>query len=157
MAGTLLERDEDLRVLDGALDLVARGQGGAVVVEGPPGIGKSGLLRAAAERAPRRGARVLTARCGELERDFAHGVVRQLFERLLLAAEPEEREALLAGPAASAAATLGVHTGTSAPPADPGADPAFAVLHGLYWLTANLVEERPAVLCVDDAQWADGA
>ena len=38
-----------------------------------------------------------------------------------------------------------------------GGDPAFAVLHGLFWLTANLVEDRPAVLCVDDLQWADGA
>jgi hypothetical protein len=31
----------------------------------------------------------------------------------------------------------------------------FAVLHALYWLAAGLAEERPLLLCVDDAQWAD--
>ena len=36
-------------------------------------------------------------------------------------------------------------------------DPSFAVLHGLYWLCANLAVERPLALVVDDAHWADGA
>jgi DNA-binding CsgD family transcriptional regulator len=36
-------------------------------------------------------------------------------------------------------------------------DPSFAVLHGLYWLCANLAAERPVALMVDDAHWADGA
>ena len=34
-------------------------------------------------------------------------------------------------------------------------DPSFAVLHGLYWLCANLAAERPLVVTVDDAHWAD--
>jgi DNA-binding NarL/FixJ family response regulator len=29
-------------------------------------------------------------------------------------------------------------------------------LHGLYWLTANLAAQRPLVLALDDAHWADG-
>ena len=29
------------------------------------------------------------------------------------------------------------------------------MLHGLYWLMANLAAERPAMLLVDDAQWVD--
>jgi DNA-binding CsgD family transcriptional regulator len=36
-------------------------------------------------------------------------------------------------------------------------DPSFAVLHGLYWLCANLAAERPLALVVDDAHWTDGA
>ena len=40
--------------------------------------------------------------------------------------------------------------------AAPGAaDARFAVLHGLYWLVANLAAERPLLLLVDDAQWVD--
>ena len=31
----------------------------------------------------------------------------------------------------------------------------YAVIHGLYWLTANLAAERPLLLLVDDLQWAD--
>src|SRR5918998_1646545 len=34
-------------------------------------------------------------------------------------------------------------------------DAAFAVLHGLYWLCANLAARRPLVLAVDDAHWGD--
>jgi hypothetical protein len=40
---------------------------------------------------------VLTARGGELEGEFAFGVVRQLFEAPLAAATPELRADLLAG------------------------------------------------------------
>ena len=36
-------------------------------------------------------------------------------------------------------------------------DPSFAVLHGLYWLCANLTVQHPLALVVDDAHWADGA
>ena len=38
-----------------------------------------------------------------------------------------------------------------------GPEGAFAVLHGLYRLTANLARRRPLALLVDDAHWADGA
>ena len=31
------------------------------------------------------------------------------------------------------------------------------MLHGLYWLTANLAAERPLVIAIDDAHWADSA
>ena len=48
-----------------------------------------------------------------------------------------------------------------APPADAppssGVDPSFAILHGLYWLCANLAAVSPLCLVVDDAHWADAA
>lgn len=31
----------------------------------------------------------------------------------------------------------------------------FAVLHGLYWLVANMAADRPVLIAVDDAHWAD--
>jgi DNA-binding CsgD family transcriptional regulator/tetratricopeptide (TPR) repeat protein len=34
-------------------------------------------------------------------------------------------------------------------------DFAYSVLHGLYWLTANLSESAPLVIAIDDVQWAD--
>ena len=33
--------------------------------------------------------------------------------------------------------------------------PSAGLLHGLYWLVANLAEETPVAVVVDDAQWAD--
>jgi predicted ATPase len=36
-------------------------------------------------------------------------------------------------------------------------DAGFGALHGLYWLTAELAQEAPLVLLVDDAHWADPA
>lgn len=34
-------------------------------------------------------------------------------------------------------------------------DPSFAMLHGLYWLAANLALRRPTLITVDDLHWAD--
>src|SRR5262249_34134158 len=36
-------------------------------------------------------------------------------------------------------------------------DPSFAILHGLYWLCANLGRRSPLLLCIDDVHWADQA
>ena len=43
----LIERDADLGVLSDAIARAEGGVGGLVVIEGPPGIGKSALLGAA--------------------------------------------------------------------------------------------------------------
>ena len=72
-----------------------------MLVEGPAGIGKSRLLGELTGRAGPLGVRTLAARGAHLERDFAFGVVRQLFEPVL--ADEGARERLLAGAAASAA------------------------------------------------------
>jgi predicted ATPase len=37
----------------------------------------------------------------------------------------------------------------------PAADSSLATLHGLYWLTANLVERDRLLLGLDDLQWSD--
>jgi DNA-binding CsgD family transcriptional regulator len=139
----LLERANELRALDTVLDA-----GGVLVIEGGAGIGKTSLLRLGSERAARSGWRVLRGVGSELETGFAFGVVRQLFERELAAADPTRRTQWLAGPAAAVRGLLG------APDAAP--DP-FAVVHGLYWLTMNMAAGQPVLIVVDDAHWADPA
>ena len=76
----LLERDAELRLLAASAAAARAGTGAVVVVEAAAGLGKTGLLGAAADLARAGGLRVLTARGGELESDLAYGVVRQLFE-----------------------------------------------------------------------------
>lgn len=143
----LLERGAEHAAVAGALGDAAEGRGGLLVVEGPAGIGKTRLLGAARAAAVDAGFGVASARGTELERDFAFGVVRQLFEPLLTQAGAVRREELWAGPAAQAREVL-----TSV-----GAGPAgdLAVLHGLFWLTANACQDRPLVLVADDLQWCD--
>ena len=157
--GLLLERDRELERIGRCLQRARQGHGGALVVEGPPGIGKTVLLAAARDAAGEKGFRMLRARGAELEREFAFGVVRQLVEPVVAGASQQERAWLLDGPPGVAARLLGLPgLGVGLPGETPLApDPSFAVLHGLYWLCANLATERPLALVVDDAHWADGA
>ena len=154
--GALLERSEELARIESALAEVRAGRGRFLVIEGPAGIGKTALLAAARAGAADGGMRVLRSRGSELERDFAFGVVRQLFEPPLAEASELERADLLHGAAGVAAGLLwlpGAHPAEG--PSASGVDPSFAILHGLYWLCANLAATSPLCLVVDDAHWAD--
>src|SRR5919197_5530076 len=147
----LLERGDELRRIEACLDAARAGAGSTLAIEGPAGIGKTALLSAARAAGRAAGMTVLAARGAEIERDFAHGAVRQLLEPALAGAAEAERAELLSG-AAALAAPIVVPTAERA-----GAADAFGVLHGLYWLCANLSAQSPLLLVVDDAHWADAA
>lgn len=145
----LLEREGELE----ALRVFVRDAGETTprlaLIEGPAGIGKTALLAEAKRLAEGDGIRVLSARGSQLEREFPFGVVRQLFEPLLVGAR--ERKRLLGGAASSAVAVFEtVDAGDGA-----AADVSFAALHGLYWLTMNVADEQPLLLAIDDLHWAD--
>ena len=146
----ILERDKELAGLSGAIADAAAGHGTFVLVEGPAGIGKTTLLRAACALASAGGPEVLTARGLALEGDFPYGIVRQLIEPVLAGAAPEDWAGLLDGAAGLAAR---VFDWAGVPSA--GDDSPYATMHGLYWLIANLAARRPLVIAVDDAHWAD--
>ena len=148
----LLEREAESEQLAAHIDAALAGEGSVVALEGEAGIGKSALLAYAAERAAEVGMRVLSARGGELEQNFGYGVVRQLFDAVLMSMAPEECEAVLSGAAGLATPALSVPDRSTDRASDPG-----SVLHGLYWLTANLVADRPVLIALDDAHWADSA
>ena len=152
MSVGLLEREEELERLGQLMAGAADGRGAAVVLEGPAGIGKTSLLQAALRLAGEARLGVLAARGGELERDFAYGVVRQLLERRLVGADAAERERWLDGAAALAAPLVGLGA-----EGRPGDDPTAAALHGLYWLTVNLAADGPLLVAVDDLHWVDSA
>jgi DNA-binding CsgD family transcriptional regulator len=151
----LLDRQRELECLASVVRAAARGSGGAILVEGEAGIGKSALLAAAADMARETGLKVLWARGGELEVGFGYGLMRQLLERELSGASPERRRTLLAGAAALASPIVGPLSETPADAAAP--QEPFAVQHGLYWLLCNLAEECPLALVLDDLHWADAA
>lgn len=165
----LLERDGELDHLQRVVDAAANGKGEMLVVVGPAGIGKSSLLARARREAGKREVRLVTASGSMMERGFPFGVCRQLFEPALTSASESERETLLDGAAAVAgrlllaAPTSGGQDGNGSGlspalerlPGEPGSTDVYARLHGLYWLAANLAEQRPLLIAVDDAHWAD--
>src|SRR3954452_5407008 len=77
-AMALLEREEPLGELLGALRSAEAGQGSTALVTGEAGIGKTTLVRAFAERAGDR-ARLLTAACDDLITPRALGPLRDVF------------------------------------------------------------------------------
>jgi len=143
-------------MIDRRLRDAIAGHGSLLLIEGPAGIGKTRLVLAAGWHGRELGLTTLGARGSELERDFAYGLVRQLFEAPLVAASLPERAEFLAGAAGHAARLFGL---AAARDDAAGAllDPSFAILHGLYWLSANLVRRSPLLLCVDDVHWSDQA
>jgi DNA-binding CsgD family transcriptional regulator/tetratricopeptide (TPR) repeat protein len=145
----LLERDSELAAVRGVI--APSGLARLLAIEGPPGIGKTSLIREARHLGQEAGMRVLRARGSELEACFSFGVVRQLFEPLLAEPGVKHRSDLLSGAAALAlplfdAAQLA---------ADTPADASLPMLHGLYWLTANAAAAQPLLVTVDDLHWCD--
>ena len=147
IATGLLERSDELAVLSSALDAARQGDGALVVIEGAAGIGKTCLLRACRERAEELGLVTLRVRGDELVMESSFAAVREL-----LWTEVDARPQLLDG-AAGLAASVFERGGSERV----DRDRVPAVLHGLYWLVADLADRGPIVLLVDDAHWLDPA
>src|SRR3954465_9321333 len=136
----MLERETELATLEALLAAARTGDGRLVVVEGSAGIGKTRLLAETRKPPEETQFQVFAARAGELEGEFAFGIVRQLFEAPLAAATPDVRAELLSG-AAGLSASLFASAPTTA--SRDGAESSFAMLHGLYWLASNFASAGP--------------
>jgi class 3 adenylate cyclase/DNA-binding CsgD family transcriptional regulator len=148
----LLERDQELTAINRLVEEPTSAR--FIAIDGRPGMGKTQLVLAARDAAQRHGMRVLSARGAELEHEFGYGVVRQLFEPLLVNLDPADEAQLLSGPAAFAGRLFREAELAAAPE---GQDVGFAMLHGLYWLAVNIGGRRPTLLAIDDLHWADAA
>ncbi len=148
--GSLIERESELRTAAAALERIELGDGVAISVEAPAGIGKSALLREIRGEALERGFAVHGARGSELEIDFAFGVVRQLLEGAIAAAGADSVFVDAAAPA------RGLFDAAASPDdVAPAGNVSFSVLHGLFWTVLNLAGEEPLLLVVDDLHWCD--
>ena len=148
VAPPLLEREHELLRATRWLAAARGGHGGMHALEGPSGIGKTSLLDAIAGRAT--DFEILRAAGTPLERDFAFGLVRDLFEPWLAAAGAGTRADVLAGGAEQAASAFAPE------PVSRMSDPQIgSSIRGLFHLTANLQRLRPVLIAVDDVHWAD--
>jgi DNA-binding CsgD family transcriptional regulator len=145
----ILEREEERRTTAGLIAAATAGEGSTVLVEGPAGVGKTTILGMLAEGAQAAGMRVLAARAVPVEQSEAWAGVRRLFDRTLQQAGEAQRKDLLGGAAANAKAPLGLEL------EGPAVLDPFTCIHGLYWLVANLTNDGPVLVVLDDVQWLD--
>ncbi|MEH0936490.1 helix-turn-helix transcriptional regulator [Micromonospora psammae] len=134
-------RRTEADLLDGMLERTVRGSGGAAVVVGEPGMGKTSLLADVEARARQRGMRVLRCRGVESERDMPFAGLHELLRPCQDGIEQ------LAGPQRAA---LDSALGLSDRPAE-----RFLVSVAVLGLLVAVAEERPVVVLVDDMHWLD--
>src|SRR4051812_42660448 len=136
----LIDREAEQEVLRDLLGNARTGMGGALVLRGDAGIGKSTLLEQAIASAPDLQVLRVVAVESEMALGFAavHQLVRPLLPGLDRLPEPQRR-------------ALGVCFGlVSGPPAD-----RFLIGLAVLTLLADAAASRPGLCVVDDAQWLD--
>jgi class 3 adenylate cyclase/tetratricopeptide (TPR) repeat protein len=78
-AGELIGRSQELTIVDGALETLRSGRGGAVVIEGEPGIGKSMVVARALANARFREVRSLVGSSDDIEQSTSYFPWRTVF------------------------------------------------------------------------------
>ena len=142
VSGQLIGRDNETQVLESMLETTRKGEGGAIVVHGDPGIGKTALLENAVAFAA--DFTVLRTVGNEAEMELPYASLQEFFRPEIDQIEqlpPPQRNAL--------EISLGRRDG----------QPPDQLLVGLGLLNLlSLVSTKRPVLCVvDDGQWLDAA
>jgi len=137
----LLGRHDELARLYDLIDLIDA-RGGALVVRGEAGIGKSALLAAAKERALHRGVTVVSTTGALSEAQIAFAGLHQLLLPLLggldLLPDPQRR---------ALEAAFGIAEGD--------APDLFLIGLATLGLVAERAADRPLLFVVEDAHWLD--
>jgi DNA-binding CsgD family transcriptional regulator len=139
--GHLIGREGLIGEVTGVIQAARRSQGGAVVLRGPAGIGKSSLLAVARSAGTVAGMRVLAAEGVRNESGLAFAGLHQLIRPLLgeLAQLPGEQAELLRSAFGDSRA---------------GAD-RFGIALATLDLLAEAAARQPVLMLADDAQWLD--
>ncbi len=150
----LIGRKTEIAAVEQAIADVRDGASRVLVVVGEPGIGKTALLEAAAERAAAAGLLTLQGRAAEHEREVPFALAVAMFDDHVATMHPKRIEAL--GPVLGA--VLPAAAGGVAPvPATDAAAERFRYHRALRALIELLARERPTALILDDLHWADDA
>src|SRR6478735_6055632 len=136
----MVGRKEERARLKALLDAAREGRSGALLLHGPPGIGKTALLRYVIDEA--HDFRLIKARGMESESDIPFAGLAELVTPLL--AHLDEI------PLVQATALRGALALGPATPAD-----RFTVPAALLSLLARAADSQPVLAVVDDTQWLD--
>ncbi len=141
MSRVLVGREAELNRIEALLAAARAGHGGALVIRGEPGIGKTALLVSAGERAE--DMQITHASGVESEADLPFAALGELAMPLLdgLSELPEPQAAALTAALALAPSEAGVER--------------LAIFAGFSGLLGSAARERPLLVLVDDAHWLD--
>jgi DNA-binding CsgD family transcriptional regulator len=139
-ATPVIGREAELGVIDQLLTQARSGTSGVLILRGETGVGKSALLTEAADRAIDMHILDVTGVESEIEMPFAglHQLLWPVIDRI--GRLPGQQATALAG-------ALGLDN------PEPGG--LFLIGVALLTLLADMAEEHPVLLLVDDAQWLD--
>ncbi|MDT0269653.1 AAA family ATPase [Streptomyces sp. DSM 44915] len=147
----LIGRERESALLDALLDRAARGRGGAAILTGPVGCGKTALLQAFAERAAAGGALVLRVACAEAERGMPFSALAQAFQQAPI--PPEHLAGLRElAPDEDCLSFLGHQADGLAERLERVYPP---VVHGLWQALRALGVQAPVALVIDDIDRSD--
>jgi DNA-binding CsgD family transcriptional regulator len=138
----LYGREDELRVVAGLVRGLTGRAGGALLVRGEAGIGKSALLAAAGTLAAEAGVRRLTATGIQAETRLPYAGLHQLLRPLLPRADrlaPRLRDALMSA--------FGLAQADASGP--------FLIGLAALELISDAAADTPVLLIADDAQWLD--
>ena len=137
MSPSLIGREEDLAVVRAVID-----DGGALVISGDAGVGKSALLDAAAAYAVSTGRRLLRATGTQFEAQVSFAGLHQLMFPLL-----DRLDELDEMPRKALRSALGLAGG--------GVPDRMMISHAALELLARAAADAPILVVVDDLPWLD--
>ena len=151
-------RARELEALTSDLEQALRGRGGACLVAGEPGIGKTRLADEVIGRARERGARVLVGRCWEAGGAPAYWPWVQALRAYVREADPDDLHSQLGSNAALLATILPElreMLSLAAPPALDSEGSRFRLLEAVAAFLGTIAASRPLALFLDDLHAAD--
>ncbi len=137
----LIGRERECERIGRLLDAVPE-RGGALLLQGAAGVGKSALLAEAADRALGRGMTVLSTTGVQAEAGLSFAALHQLLRPLLPLIEYL--------PATQRAAMRTAFGQSDGPPPD-----RFLIALAVLELLSDAAESAPLLLVIDDVQWLD--
>lgn len=147
----LLERW--LGAIEVVLEAARNDVGGAILLEGHAGMGKTRLHEAALDLARASEMRVLRAAGSDLEQTIAFGVARPLLTAMLIGSSAARHDSVLDRAPMAVREMAGI-AGSAQPN---GADGDLVLAHGLFTALATADGGRPALIAIDDLHWSDSA